>query len=251
VEQNKTDKLHSDTVTGVSWRQGGKEFAASSLDKTVSVWSVDGPTIKRVRTLKDHADAVLGVAYSPDGKFLVTASVDRSAKLFNADTGKILCSIAGHNDTVTSAAWNATGNLLVTASMDKVVRFWKVQNGIADQNPERNLYLADGILSCGFGGTKENGSKTFVCSAKDGGVRMASGDKAEWEHHYGGADGSTDYAHCVVARPDGEQVAVGADNGVLRVWNVADRKRIVDVRIGAKAEAPKAASNVDRKTEAK
>ena len=44
-----------------------------------------------MRTLTGHSDTVLSVAFSADGKRVVSGSQDMLVKIFNSETGAVVC----------------------------------------------------------------------------------------------------------------------------------------------------------------
>ena len=62
------------------------------------------------------------MAYSPDGQRIVTASWDKTAKVWDAQTGQELTTLAGHDDRVWSAVYSPDGQRVVTASSDQAAK---------------------------------------------------------------------------------------------------------------------------------
>ncbi|BBD66908.1 protein kinase [Nostoc commune NIES-4072] len=77
-------------------------------------------------TLSGHAWAVLTVAFSPDGQILATGSDDNTIKLWEVNTGQLICTLVGHSWSVVAVAFTADGETLLSASCDKTVKLWRV-----------------------------------------------------------------------------------------------------------------------------
>jgi WD40 repeat protein len=72
---------------------------------------------------------VFDAAFSPDGKCVVTASFDNTARVWDAESGQLLATLAGHTGSVFEASFSPDGNFIVTASGDGMARIY-----IADRN---------------------------------------------------------------------------------------------------------------------
>ncbi|MEH1841720.1 MAG: serine/threonine-protein kinase [Nostoc sp.] len=77
-------------------------------------------------TLSGHTWAVLTVAFSPDGQILATGSDDNTIKLWEVNTGQLICTLVGHSWSVVAVAFTADGETLLSASCDKTVKLWRV-----------------------------------------------------------------------------------------------------------------------------
>ena len=63
------------------------------------------------------------------GLRVATASADGTARVWDADGGRCLQTLAGHEGEVTSAAFSPCGLLLATGSADASARTWRAETG--------------------------------------------------------------------------------------------------------------------------
>jgi WD40 repeat protein len=137
---------HKGTATSVAFRPDGKQLASGGVDGTVRLWdAVDG---RELRVLTGHAEAfeppegdprrreaarrpaaVEAVAFSADGKRLASAGDDNAVKVWEAETGKEVCTCRGHTAGVLSVAFAPDGRQVISGSADGTVRLWGAATG--------------------------------------------------------------------------------------------------------------------------
>ena len=71
-----------------------------------------------------HTRIIRSAKFSPDGKTILTASYDHTARIWDADSGAPLHTLAGHTSYVSSAKFSPDGRIIVTASDDNTARIW-------------------------------------------------------------------------------------------------------------------------------
>ncbi|OYD87099.1 serine/threonine protein kinase [Nostoc sp. 'Peltigera membranacea cyanobiont' 213] len=128
---------HQLQVNSVAFSPQDQILASASYDRTIRLWQLrafggfeekfeNRPCYCLLSTLSGHAWAVLTVAFSPDGQILATGSDDNTIKLWEVNTGQLICTLVGHSWSVVAVAFTADGETLLSASCDKTVKLWKV-----------------------------------------------------------------------------------------------------------------------------
>jgi len=126
---------HADRVRSAIFSKDGSQVLTSSNDRTARIWTLketaqaDGSTkieAAVAQVFKGHEWAVLAAEFSDDDKLVITASEDNTARIWSAETGEELSSLAGHTARVTSVAFAPGDNptRAVTASQDGTVKLW-------------------------------------------------------------------------------------------------------------------------------
>lgn len=164
--------------------------------------------------IKKHTDWVQAVAYSPDGRFL--ASGDRAGGLWvwEAKTARELYNCAGHKEGVTDAAFRGDSNILASASQDGTIKLWNMADGTLAKTINAH---PGGVLGVTF--THDG---RLVSCGRDGQVKVwtADGSPLKSLEKFG------DIALRATFDNDGQRVVAGDFTGAIRVWNVADGKRV-------------------------
>ena len=168
-------------------------------------------------TVKKHTDWVTAVAYSPDG--VLVASGDRAGNLYvwEAKTGRDFYALSGHKDGITDLAFRDDGNVLASASADGTIKLWNMHDGanMKTQNAHGN-----GVMSIAFAhdgrivtGGRDNTAKVWTPEAES--------PKA--------FEAFSDVVLHVAFTDDGQRVIAGDWSGVIRIFNVADAKKLGDL----------------------
>lgn len=92
------------------------------------IWNVnDGSLVAAF----DHPEAffVDTVAFSPDGGLLASGGSGGSIKLFDAQTGDPVRTLAGHQGDITRLVFSQDGRRVFSSGLDARIRIWNVQTG--------------------------------------------------------------------------------------------------------------------------
>jgi Planctomycete cytochrome C/WD domain, G-beta repeat len=204
-----------DAVLAADLSADQTQIALGGPAKMIRVYSTADGAL--VREIKKHTDWVTAIEFSPDGVLLATG--DRSSGLFvwEAHTGREYFGLRGHKLAITDLSWRDDSNVLASSSEDGTIHLWEMENGGAIRQwaahgggAESVRYLHDGhIASCG---------RDRVAKFWD----QAGAQKRAFE-----AFG--DVALRVAAVHDNSRVLSGDLSGTLRVWSVADGKRLGEI----------------------
>jgi WD40 repeat protein len=245
---------HTGEVWAVAFSADGKTLASGSTDSTVKLWEV-GPGKVRT-TIKDTRDAIESVALSPDGKTLGIGTGNYSRlwdlqtgqervrlkgtalgsnarsiafspdgkifavggfppwiSLWDVATGKLLRTLQ-YGDQILSVAFSPDGKSLAAGSFLNI-KLWDVATG-KEKTPKFQredgarslLFLPDGKLLT-TGGSESIGKIRLVDLAKNKSLILGE-EEAE--------------IRSIALARDGKLLASASEDGVVRLWDVANRK---------------------------
>ena len=205
-------------VTSLDIDPSGTKLAIGGGDpsRTGELITWDLKAGKLLKKYEDvHSDTVLDLEFSPKGNQIASGSSDKFVKVIEADTGKVLRSFEGHTHHVLGVSWRRTGRELVSSGADNDIKYWNVENG------DR--------LGKGGGFSKEvtsvhaiGISNQAIVTGAQGNVSLITlGTSIRKSSDFPGA---TKYTHVSDVTEDDKFVAAGGQDGILRIWTVADRK---------------------------
>jgi WD40 repeat protein len=201
-----TFKEHKGVISSLDFSSNGELLASASYDDTVRVWNVE--TRQALHTLLGHTDNVYTVTFSPDDHWLATSSKDTTIRLWNMDSGQSERLLLGHKQAVFSVRFiGDDGRALVSASDDLTLRVWH-------WDWESPYDVTTRVLqghTAGVNSVAVYEQKLFSAS-EDGTVKRWDITLPYQQLDLPGKPLSTAIA------PDGNSVAVGFADGVLRLY---------------------------------
>ncbi|MEZ6143712.1 MAG: TIR domain-containing protein [Zavarzinella sp.] len=161
-----------------------------------------------------HSASVWSVAWSIDSTRIVSGSSDQTLKIWDAESGKHLQSLAGHSEVVWCVAWSIDGTRIASGSWDKTVKIWDAESGKCLQS----LAGHSDYVRC-------------VAWSADG-TRIVSGSDDEllkiWDAESGkclrSLAGHSGYVWSVAWSADGKQIVSGSDDELLKIWDAESGK---------------------------
>jgi WD40 repeat protein len=204
-----------DRVVALAFSPNGKYLAtgggAPSEDGEIKVFEV--ATWKQVLDIKNgHSDTVYGVAFSPDGTKLATCGADKFVKVFEVPSGKFLKSFEGHTHHVLDVGWKGDGKLLASGGADNVVKIWDYEKGEQVRTINAHNKQVTRLLFIGK-------TANFVTCSGDATIRYWNADNGGNVRNF---SGNTDFVYAVGVSPDGNVLAAGGEDGVIRLYNGAN-----------------------------
>jgi len=222
IGSGEADSSLSDRVNAIRFSPDGRTLATGGGEPTrsgeIKLWNVaNGKLVKEFGNV--HSDAVLGLDFSSDGRYLASAAADRFVRVTDLRLGRMVKIFEGHTSYVLGVSWKRDGRTLASAGADNVIKIWDFVTGERRKNIEG---AGKEVTSISFvGATGE-----ALAASGDGQVRLLR-ENGELVRNF---EGAPEFLNAAAATPDGQVVVAGGQDGVLHVWNGANKQRLATLR---------------------
>jgi WD40 repeat protein len=206
-------KQHKDRVRSVCFNPKYPQLLASSEGEVIKVWKINIQNRKYelVGELPGHSAEVRTICWSPNGIDIVSGGDDGRVLLWRNYKTAQHRELGKHKNWVRSVDFSADGYVL-SASEDQTIKVWDVNEGnfqllkeIQEHtswvqsvrfNPKNNTMFASGGAD----------RQVILHDIKQGLISTIKG--------------YTNFVFSVAFSPDGKELAVGYEDGILRIWNI-------------------------------
>ncbi|MBE9187020.1 WD40 repeat domain-containing protein [Microcoleus sp. LEGE 07076] len=201
-----------------------------------------------------HEADITAIVISPDGQFVASASEDTTIKIWNLETGKLICTLGSHltwgahKQGITSLAFSLA-QTLASSSSDGTIKLWNLRRRECSQtikgyanclalgpdgqtlaeggwdrniqlrqlsNPDRSIALQGHFNSINAIAFSPDGG-TVVSASADGNIKFWNASTGEHIHTLTGHQNSVT---CVAFSSDGETIISGSLDKTVKVWGV-------------------------------
>ena len=202
------------SVMSLAFRPDGSAlvvgYGAYSADQVGKVVLRDPGTGELIWSFPGPVGGVNDLAFHPDGKRLAVAGSE-VVEVWDLEARKKVQELKGHEKWVYAVAYSPDGRWLATGGWDKAIKLRDAATG----EERQTIFAHEGfVLDLAF---RPNSAALFSTS-EDRSVRIL---QMPTGRRLGTLHGHTDFVQALSFRADGREVATGAVDGTLKVWDLA------------------------------
>jgi WD40 repeat protein/uncharacterized protein YbaR (Trm112 family) len=179
------------------------------------------------RKLTGHTDWINSIAVSPDGLWLASCSKDQTVKIWDIETGECRATLKGHTkgknseEGVRSLAITPDGRTLFSGGSDKTIRRWQVSSHKpASVLHGHNHHIMEMAIF-------DDGTRLVSCSANEDPPTIRLWDITDNKPLSVIKDEGNPCVNSITVSMSGDKLISGGSDGKVKIWNVANGKRLV------------------------
>jgi len=218
---------HSKNVGAVAITCDGRRVVSASADLTVKVWEMNHGKLEK--TLSDQSEESRGgltetlrvgaITVIPNSQLLVCAFNDSTPRVWDIESGKVVCLLEGHTAAVRDITTTPDGGAIVTASADHSLRVWRLKHWSQSRWTAIERMVLTGHRDEVRAAAVTGDGLYIVSAADDGTVRLWDINRGT-EHYV--FTGHTNIVSGVAVSPNGKYAASSCADGRLIVWNLQE-----------------------------
>ena len=208
------------SVWGAAFSPDDKLLATCNSDQLIRIWDLEHQDLPPV-VLRGHGNEVFPISFSPDGKLLASGSKDETVRLWKVHQTAAASVIEGFNYSQfeVQPALSPGGKIFAAGWGTNAVRLWDVDSGHVIGT------LSNCVYALGF----TQGGKKLLTMGKTLSVMTYNVASQDLESVVILTNSSSDW-RCMDLSPDGSQLAVADQDGVITLWDVRTGKELDQVR---------------------
>ncbi|KST69469.1 nSTAND1 domain-containing NTPase [Mastigocoleus testarum] len=221
---------HTAETTGVNFHPKGKLVVTAGSDNKIKLWDIKkGQLEKKFPEEEGHQDVIWNVKFSPNGEMIASSSWDKNVKIWTRK-GQLLHTLtgdSGHKSSVYGISFSSDSSLLASSSRDGTIKIWDTQTGTLKKTLTNQEFLQQQdyrVYSVDF--HPKNNSILASSGYFDGNVNIwyLDGDSNQSYTPVVLPEKHADQVRAVKFSPNGRLLASAGMGGMIKIWDVENRK---------------------------
>jgi WD40 repeat protein/serine/threonine protein kinase len=219
---------------GLAFRPDGKQLVRVSRGSGAlppCAWEVWDPATGREAPSRTGPFGLyFHAAFRPNGPLIAVAAPagpagdDKAVALWDGAAGRELFTLRGHAARVAFVALNPDGSRLASSGIDGEVKLWDATTG-KELTTLRGLGQGGGRLAFSLDNSRLAGSNI---GSKDPSVTVW--DTTTYQALFTRTGGDTRRVYGMAFSPDGSRLALGTEQGTIKVWDSGDGREVFALR---------------------
>ncbi len=223
-----------DTVLAACFSPDGSLLAFGGTDNIIHLFHASD--WKQAWQAEAHADWIMALAFSADGNELASVGRDRSARVLDAHSGEIQFTFADHQSAVRSVAFDPTTETAISGAVDGELRRWLWHDEDPKSKDKKDATAAKDTKDA----KPKKKARSFLLKSRRSEVQSlaiigdrffaASADGHVLAYPLTENKGPTEFfdlhshLNVMIAAPDNAHLAIGGQDGEVRLVNLTDGK---------------------------
>jgi hypothetical protein len=203
---------YTDRITAAAVSPDGNMIVIGGHDAVLSFWDV--ATGAQRFNLKAHQKTISAVAFTPDGQTLASGGAGSDVRIWNVQRGEPLAHFDVHLAWVLALAFSPDGQILASAGAESRVQIYEQQDG-QWRNTRMLVNSNAGIVALAFAPDR----RALAAANLAGEILWWDLTKGELQRTI--ALPKEEIAYALAFSPNGQWLASGDSNGMVRVWSNA------------------------------
>ncbi|XP_041979679.1 angio-associated migratory cell protein [Aricia agestis] len=194
--------------------QFDEEDMEEIMDQEAEEIEMEKPEDQALLVFEKHTGSVFCCDLHPNGKLAVSGGEDDKAYVWSVENGEIVMDCPKHKDSVIFTGFSFDGAYLATIDMTGVIKVWKCQLEDNQQGPWPLAFEYEADETSW--GLWHFAARVLICGGESGNIyviKIPSGETKVLQGH-------TVAAECGKLFKDGKRLAVGYEDGSVKVWDL-------------------------------
>jgi WD40 repeat protein len=147
LERHRLDAHPSTQIVSLDWSPDGKKIGVRDSMGVIRILDPMGNEMIEIEGDEEWyiSQWSLDLDFSPDSTHLASVCADRSIKIWDSENGELITVLTGHTKRITDISWSTDGEWLASCSHDGYVKIWDMSKGKLHSNIHLGEVMMEGV----------------------------------------------------------------------------------------------------------